>query len=329
MVKSPSKMWMEKIKNPIVFQGERRRRDYFEGWYYKLVTKDWDDALSLIPGISLFREDPHCFVQYILVRTSKKKKTTKTGYLRFDHSDFLYNHHPFRICVADNAFTETSLSINLKDHSQSLNGDIAFGPFTQIKKTFLIPNIMGPFAYLSHMECYHGVISMNHELNGSIRVDEDIISFDGGKGYIEKDWGRSFPKKYLWIQCNHFHEKETSLMCSIAEIPLFGGSFQGFLCNLVLGGIEYRFATYKGSRMRILNTTRDHIRVQFEDWNTCFVLEATLGDTGELMAPQMSGMKKTIKEGMTGQVIFTLQNKKTNQMKRDDSYMAGIEIVGY
>ncbi|QII81181.1 hypothetical protein G7057_00970 [Jeotgalibaca arthritidis] len=40
-----------------------------------------------------------------------------------------------------------------------------------------------------------------------------------GKGYIEKDWGRSFPKNYIWIQSNHFNDNQRSLFFSYAHIP--------------------------------------------------------------------------------------------------------------
>ena len=47
------------------------------------------------------------------------------------------------------------------------------------------------------MECYHGIISMNHDILGSLKYNDEDISFNKGKGYMEKDWGHSFPKLYL------------------------------------------------------------------------------------------------------------------------------------
>ncbi|MCK7537696.1 MAG: tocopherol cyclase family protein [Marinilabiliales bacterium] len=31
-----------------------------------------------------------------------------------------------------------------------------------------------------------------------------MADFSGGRGYIEKDWGHSFPSAYVWMQSNHF-----------------------------------------------------------------------------------------------------------------------------
>ncbi len=46
---------------------------------------------------------------------------------------------------------------------------------------------MGWYRFLPFMECYHGVISLTHNLKGKIIVDNKIFAFENGKGYIEKD----------------------------------------------------------------------------------------------------------------------------------------------
>ena len=52
---------------------------------------------------------------------------------------------------------------------------------------------MGPFSYLSFMECYHGILSMKHSLEGTLSWNGQLIDFTNGIGYLEKDWGSSFP----------------------------------------------------------------------------------------------------------------------------------------
>ncbi|MCK7487611.1 MAG: tocopherol cyclase family protein [Bacillus subtilis] len=64
------------------------------------------------------------------------------------------------------------------------------------------------------------------------------ISFEHGRGYLEKDWGTSFPQGYVWLQTNHFTSPGTSLMASVARIPFLGFAFQGFLVNFVHAGKE-------------------------------------------------------------------------------------------
>lgn len=50
------------------------------------------------------------------------------------------------------------------------------------------------FSFIPFMECNHDIVSVNHDLRGRISVNRNVIEFDGGKGYIEKDWGVSFPE---------------------------------------------------------------------------------------------------------------------------------------
>ena len=54
-----------KVHRPWAFQGSLRRRDYFEGWYFKHVSADLTQVWSFIPGISLSKGKRHAFIQVI------------------------------------------------------------------------------------------------------------------------------------------------------------------------------------------------------------------------------------------------------------------------
>ena len=95
--------------------------------------------------------------------------------------------------------------------------------------SFFSPGIMGPYSFIPFMECYHGILSMNHNISGVINHNGIDISFDGGKGYMEKDWGHSFPKAYIWMQSNHFSKPNISIKSSIAIIPWLKSSFIGHI----------------------------------------------------------------------------------------------------
>ena len=46
------------------FQGKNKKRRYFEGWYFKVVSPDEQHALAFIPGISMGENgERHSFVQ--------------------------------------------------------------------------------------------------------------------------------------------------------------------------------------------------------------------------------------------------------------------------
>jgi hypothetical protein len=109
---------------------------------------------------------------------------------------------------------------------------------------------MGPYACVPFMECYQGIISMDHVINGELVIDGERIDFTNGRGYMEKDWGRSFPSAYFWMQSNHFSEAGISLKCSVAKIPWMRGSFVGFIAGVWLKDRLIRFTTYNQSKLR-------------------------------------------------------------------------------
>jgi len=319
-----------KIRNPILFQGSFKKKHYFEGWYYKHATRDEKCLVSFIPGISTADNDPHSFVQYILVSIDKNgNKTMKTGYVKYALEAFKYSSSPFMIRVAENIFSESKVSVKLSNDKTSIEGDLKLGSFTPIGRSILMPNIMGFFAYLPKMQCYHGIVSMNHSVAGILKINGEETDFSNGKGYIEKDWGTSFPKKYIWIQCNNFKNNKTSVVVSIADIPFMNKSFSGYLCNLCVEGKEYRFATYNNSRIKIEKLTDENVIIALENRQAVIRIEADIKQQGELIAPQMGKMETIIKEGLSGRVRISLYNKKSKIIYEDTGLIAGIEIVGY
>lgn len=321
---------LNKVNHPVLFQGSLKKEHYFEGWYYKQVTADQRTSLSFIPAISLSPDDRHSFIQYILVQKDDDGKvTTHTGYLRFPLRVFSYQHHPFRVGIDESNFSKKHVHIDMLDDRFHFKGDIQFGPLHPIETTPLQPNIMGIFGYIPKMECYHGVISMQHDLSGFMWVNDEKIDFTGGKGYIEKDWGTSFPKEYIWLQSNHFEKKETSLFFSVAHIPFHFTEFEGFISNLVVNDREYRFATYNRSTCKILDVHSDSARILLENAEARLEISATVLDQGQLIAPVLGGMQKTIKEGINGILHIKLTDKVTDKIYEDTGSNAGVEIVDY
>ena len=163
---------LREIRHPILFQGDIKKKNYFEGWYYKQVSKDKRSVISFIPGVSLFDNDQHSFVQYIFVSLDENNnKITKTGYLKYPLEAFEFTDSPFSVKVGENVFSESMISVKLLNDEININGTLELGAFTPINKSILMPNIMGYFAYIPKMECYHGIISMNHRIDGMLKIN--------------------------------------------------------------------------------------------------------------------------------------------------------------
>lgn len=314
---------MKRIKhtkrtNPERFQGRLDGKDYFEGWYYKQVDQTGRHTIAFIPGVSLDSEDTHCFIQVIV------SPEVKTYYYRFPLSAFKVEDEPFKITIGDNVFTLNDMQISLGD---DFNGSYQFGAFSDIDKSLLSPDIMGFFSYIPGMECNHGVISMNHSISGHMRIPSgENIDFEGGKGYIEKDWGRSFPKSYVWLQANQFEDFDTSFMCSIATIPFGFLAFDGLIANLKYKGKEYRFATYNGAKVRGFKATETSVTFKLIKGKVILKVTAVVEGHGQLKAPLQGEMVRTIKEGLGGEVTLALSIDGGECVNLSSS-CAGIEIA--
>ncbi len=311
------------IKNPILFQGSLRKKNYFEGWYYKMVNSDGSCSVALIPGISLTKQHSHAFIQVFVTYANDDLKTT---YVEFNITNFRANDYPFELCIQQNIFTEHGIEVLIDNHDLYIQGKMNFLGNTEIQTSLLSPSIMGFFSFFTFMECYHGVVSMSNILEGKLNIDGKDINFSGGKGYIEKDWGKSFPSEYVWMQSNHFKNSGTSFMFSEAIIPFKAFKFNGLIVNLIINGQEYRFATYNGSKVTVKDINSKHVCYEIQKGKLKLIVEAINEKTTSLSSPLNGAMIQSIKEGLSGIVKLELY-KNNNLIYQDTGTHAGLEIM--
>ena len=294
-----------RIKNPELFQGINKSKGYFEGWYFKHSDSKAAVNFSIIPGINMEQNQKRAFIQLII------GPDYKSYFIPYEFDEFSYSDEPFEVRIGRNTFSLGGISLDIETADIKLRGRIEYKNITPIECSVLQPNIMGYFGYLKFMQCNHGVISLGHDLAGQIEHDGRKISFDGGRGYIEKDWGSSFPQKYCWVQCNHFAEKDTSLFFSFAHIPFLGSSFMGFICILKVGDVQHRFATYNKSKIISIEMKDDVLHVEIARQDTTLRIRAHATAALALKAPKSGSMTDEIKETLQGDVEVEL--KKAGQ----------------
>jgi hypothetical protein len=194
-------------------------------------------------------------------------------------------------------------------------------------KTLLSPGIMGWYSFVPTMECKHGIVSVSHELSGRIISDYRLVDYSGGKGYIEKDWGTSFPESWLWIQANNFDDNGTSFTFSVAKIPWRGKYFIGFLSYLYYGKKFYIFSTYNNSKIELMRNLEDSVFLVLRNKKSMLKLSATKSFSGLLNAPTSGEMTRRIKESNDSNVSIALFNSRNEVTYTDMSRRAGIEII--
>lgn len=309
------------IYNSSVFQGSLRKKNYFEGWYFKHVSSDLRHVILLIPGISLNHNDPHAFIQVL------DGITGESEYLKYPLSEFSWEKSKFYIRIGNSVFTDEYISPEINGARISINGRVAYHDMVRYPKSLLSPGIMGWYSFVPLMECRHGIVSVNQNLSGNLYINEKRISFDGGKGYIEKDWGISFPEAWLWIQANNFSDSETSFCFSVAKIPWRGKYFIGFIAFLYYLKKFYLFSTYNNSIIREIRHTKDTVFLVLANKNNILRIFSKRNLEGELKAPVSGDMSRRIKESNDSTVSIELCDSDEKIIYTDSSTRAGIEVI--
>ncbi len=316
--------YLRGIRRPEIYHGFDRRPPFFEGWYFKLVDAARGQRWAVIPGIFI-SDDPdksHSFIQVL------DGLTGHATYHTFPAEAFAADPYRFEVRIADNSFSGESVQLNIADGQRQISGKIQFRGCVPLVHSVYQPGIMGPFAYIPAMECYHGLLSLDHELAGTLEIDGKRHTFDGGRGYIEKDWGTNFPSAYIWMQSNHFSMPGTSLSASIARIPLWGLNFPGFIIALWHRGTHYRWATYNRSTTPRLQISDSHVTWEVTGRGMKLTLTAERHAGGLLKAPIRTEMHKRVDETMRSKVHLRLETLDGRLVLEDIGECAALEVHG-
>jgi hypothetical protein len=278
--------------NKFSYKGSSKLKNYFEGWYFKIV--DESDIYAFIFGITLYENDSHAFIQIVV------NNEDKPYYYRFDINDFYYNRESIKI--GDNVLGTHELKVKVGPFDINLSIE----PTIELKNYSLTNSSMGCIRYLP-LPTYHEIVFMNSKVEGQINEKEFH-----GNGYMEKTFGRCFPKEWLWVQTNHFQNYNASFTLAVADII---SNKKGFYCILNVEGEELRFATYNFFKIK-LNYDSNDIKIIIEKDKVSLIIEVKESTGYTVIGPSKNGkMDREIKESVDstltlhlykdGELIFT------------------------
>lgn len=218
-----------------------KRKNYFEGWYFKCQYND--KIYSFIVGISNSIKEKHSFIQYIDNKNSH--------YFSYPITDFSYDKTDMTIKISGNIFSLKGIECNIIANNITINADLRFDNHNLFKKTLFCPSVMGIFGYIP-LSCNHCVVSTSFNVNGKITYNSVELSING-LGYIEKDFGKAFPLNYYWTQGQN---ESISIMFALAYPLLLG--IKGFLCIVNYKDKQYNLSLYKGTKLTIKQINDEH-----------------------------------------------------------------------
>lgn len=256
-------------------------RPWFEGWYYRLTDKD----ISLAVIIGIQRDEHKAASAFIQILDTLRHRS---DYHSFSMNEVHISEQPYTIHIGPHSFSREHLRLQFPD----IHCDLTCSNFFPLHVSRYAPTIMGPFSYLDSMQCVHSIISLYHDVAGSLRINDTAYQIRG-RGYMEKDRGSSFPSSYVWFQSNTSKEVYSSFFLSIAHIPLSATSFKGCICVLMINGKQLRFASYLGCRVRKIKHKNIWILNQYP---YKVYVKITQGKGCTLKAPEEGAMSHEIQE---------------------------------
>ena len=311
---------------PDMYHGHGKNAPFFEGWYYKIVSGDEKNRYAIIPGVFL-GSDGHAFIQVL------NGVTGRSAFHTFPLETFSASPVEFKVLIGSNYFSRERVVLSVNDDLGHIVGEIKFDGLSPWPVSFRSPGIMGWYAWVPRMECYHGVVSLDHGIEGELLVDGQQIDFSGGRGYIEKDWGQSFPSAYVWMQSNHFAEPGashagTALTASVAMIPWVRQAFRGFIIGLWHNGQLFRFASYTGAEIEHLSVEDERVEWIIRDKHYRLEIMATRPEGGLLQAPDRVSMHQRVEETMSATVEVRLSALRGGTLYDGTGRHAGLEVYG-
>ena len=314
------------IRHPEAFHGRKKTRNFFEGWYVKLVSADGSQRWAVIPGIFIGPPDAsgrgrvQAFIQVL------DGITGRSWFHEFDADAFAASDTEFSVNIGGNRFDKHGVSLDLPQ----LKGQISYAsPVDPWPTTLAAPGIMGWYGLVPFMECFHGIVSFGHELTGTLEVEGQAIKFDAGRGYIEKDWGQAFPSGYVWMQTNHFaSEPSASFIGSVAIIPWLNGAFRGFIVGLKHSGHLFRWATYTAAKEEVLTIDDSHVRWNLDSKDGRLEIVAERKAGGLLHAPIRTEMHRRVEETMLSIVQIRHLDSNGRVLFEDTGDFASVEVFG-
>lgn len=187
---------------------------------------------------------------------------------------------------------------------------------------------MGYLSYLPVFEPGWQILMARGLATGAIAWCGQTFEFRHAPAYIEKNWGRSFPQQWFWLQCNSFPGYDTlsittaggirELLGGATTVAMVGvhhaGQFYNFMpensdiyCDVApWGEWRIRATNHKGQQVQIVGTTD---------------LPGT-----RMMVPTATGLKFRCLDTARGSMRLTLRSPDLTLTAHSD--LAALEVGG-
>jgi len=188
---------------------------------------------------------------------------------------------------------------------------------------------MGWLSYLPVFEPGWQILLARGWASGSINWCGENYKFDRAPTYIEKNWGRSFPQQWFWLQCNAFLEHEDlSITCAGGIREVLGN-----LTNVAMVGIHHDGEFYnfmpENSEIHCDISAWGEWRIQaINDLAQVQVIGTTADRGTKIMVPTATGLKFCCLDTAKGTIRLSLRTRSGKKLVIASSNNAALEVGG-
>jgi hypothetical protein len=210
---------LEKYK-PNSIRGTFERNKFFEGWFQKVYSKAHKASFILIYGYATHNSDDEFGFLQVLI----PNQVPELVYFPKNEVSCDIEKHIFR--MGNNLLTTELIRIDINGLRIDLNLKSS-QPFRTFK------NSMGYTYFIPNLPCYHSVLNTAQSVSGEIQHKGLCYTLDHEMGYLEKNWGTTFPESYFWVHAIDPNNPAISLLFSRAKIVWLGKTYikhVGYFC---------------------------------------------------------------------------------------------------
>ena len=216
--------------------------------------------------------------------------------------------------VANHEFSIRYIKMNHYDGNYQILGELRFVDVIPWPDSLLRPGSMGFYNFLPIPFRYQ-VICLYGEIVGSLLINNKEIDFTGGKVYIEKMWGKNYPRNYLWLQTADFPFPGTALSCRISRSKVMGIKRYLFFTAFYHDEKVYQFTTLNRSKLKVEELYRQFkLTFTYQDLERKIIMSYKPEEFVEWQGPYDGRLTLPVKQLLTGQVRVELTDLFKNKV---------------
>ena len=187
----------------------------------------------------------------------------------------------------------------------------------------------GLVSYLPIFEPGWQILTAHAHATGWINWNGQRYEFKQARAYAEKNWGRSFPERWFWLNCNYFDDiPNLALTAAGGKRGVLWWSESVALIGLHHQGDFYEFAPWNAK----LNwKVQPWGNWQLEASNSKYYIEI-LGNTTHpgtwVKTPTSGGLISCCRDTTRGDLAIKLSTAKGHTILKAHSHLPGLEIGG-